>query len=472
MEFRDLILWNGMLHFASLAALLLFANVLRRKTGILRKSLMPTAVIAGFIGLLIKETLATRFFTNDQILNTNAYLSMITYHAIALGFIALGLKVREDLKIKTKKSQSIFSGLLIVSTYLLQGVLGLAIAIMLSYTLFPNLFMASGMLVPLGFGQGPGQALNIGTVYQLSHGFAGGASFGLAIASFGFIWAAIAGVIYLNVLSRKGIIQRKANQKASYVSNQLIESPDEIPLSEAIDKFTIQVSLVLLVYLITYGFMRGIDFLMVQGVVGDFGVNTIIPLIWGFNFIFGMLFAIVAKKLFLWLRSKRIMTRQYPNNYMLNRISGFVFDFMIVASITAIRIEDLNELWIPFIIMVLIIGLATLYYIHKMCARIYPQYKSAATLGMFGMLTGTASTGVVLLREVDPNFETPAANDLVIGSSTAILFGFPILLLVGIAPISTVHTWVTFGIVIALFILFVGILLLFNKNVTNKGKSN
>ncbi len=471
MEFRDMILWNGMIHFAMLASLLLFANVLRRKIGFLRKSLMPTAVIAGFIGLAGKEVIASRYFSSNQILETNAYLSMITYHAIALGFIALGLKVREEYRIKTKKSQSIYSGLLIVSTYLLQGVLGLAIAITLSLTIFPNLFMASGMLVPLGFGQGPGQALNIGTVYQLSHGFQGGASFGLAIASFGFIWAAIAGVIYLNVLNRKGIINKTPNQKASYVSNQVIESPDEIPLSEAIDKFTIQVSLVLLVYFITYGFMRLIDYLMMQEVFGDFGINTIIPLIWGFNFIFGMLFAIAAKKLFLWLRSKRIMTRQYPNNYMLNRISGFVFDFMIVASITAIRIEDLNQLWGPFIIMVILIGLATLFYIHKMAARIYPEYKSAATMGMFGMLTGTASTGVVLLREVDPNFETPAANDLVIGSTTAILFGFPILLLVGIAPISPLHTWATFGIVIVLFIIALSILLFFNKKTPPEGRS-
>ncbi len=31
---------------------------------------------------------------------------------------------------------------------------------------------------------------------------------------------------------------------------------------------------------------------------------------------------------------------------------------------------------------------------------------------MFGMLTGTASRGMILLREIDPNYETPAANNL------------------------------------------------------------
>ena len=49
-------------------------------------------------------------------------------------------------------------------------------------------------------------------------------------------------------------------------------------------------------------------------------------------------------------------------------------------------------------------------------------------------MTGTASTGIALLRETDPNFETPAANNLVIGSTGAIAFGFPLLLLLGFAP--------------------------------------
>jgi ESS family glutamate:Na+ symporter len=243
---------------------------------------------------------------------------------------------------------------------------------------------------------------------------------------------------------------------------QEIESPDEIPLAESIDKFTIQVTLVLFVYAVTFGVMRGIDELIEIGLFGDFGANTVRPLIWGFNFIFGTLVAILFKKIFLFFRRIKIMNRQYPNNYMLNRISGFVFDFMIVASITAIRIEDLRNLWLPFFILVITVGLATLFYIVFIAKRVYPDYPEAATMGMFGMLTGTASTGVILLREVDPNFETPAANDLVMGSTTAIFFGFPILLLVGIAPISIIHTLITLGIIFVLTSIAVSVLVYFN----------
>ena len=53
---------------------------------------------------------------------------------------------------------------------------------------------------------------------------------------------------------------------------------------------------------------------------------------------------------------------------------------------------------------------------------------------MYGMLTGTASTGIILLREVDDEFKTPAADNLVYQNFPAIVFGFPIMLLATLAP--------------------------------------
>ena len=55
-------------------------------------------------------------------------------------------------------------------------------------------------------------------------------------------------------------------------------------------------------------------------------------------------------------------------------------------------------------------------------------------MAMYGMLTGTASTGVILLREIDGNFTTPAADNLVYQNFPAIVFGFPMMLLATLAP--------------------------------------
>ena len=73
---------------------------------------------------------------------------------------------------------------------------------------------------------------------------------------------------------------------------------------------------------------------------------------------------------------------------------------------------------------------------------------------MFGMLTGTASTGMILLREIDPNYETPAADNLVLQGLPAIIFGAPIFLLVSFSAESFTNALITMGIVTALFIIY------------------
>lgn len=152
-------LWNAMLQLGYLSGILLLANVLRRKIPLVRKSLMPTAVLAGFIAFIVR---------NLGILKLDGvFMENVTYHAIALGFIALSLRIIK----KPEPSSNEYltgpkSGALIVSTYLVQGAIGIIITILLSYTLSPGLFKAAGILLPMGFGQGPGQANNVGATYE------------------------------------------------------------------------------------------------------------------------------------------------------------------------------------------------------------------------------------------------------------------------------------------------------------------
>ena len=54
---------------------------------------------------------------------------------------------------------------------------------------------------------------------------------------------------------------------------------------------------------------------------------------------------------------------------------------------------------------------------------------------MYGMLTGTASTGVILLREIDGDFKTPASDNMVYQNFPAIVFGFPMMILATMAPV-------------------------------------
>jgi len=429
-------LWSAIIQLGIIAATILGANVLRRKLPFVRKTLMPTAVLAGFVLLLLR---------NANLLDINAmFLEMITYHGIAIGFIALSLRVPQiETSGTTDRLTAPKSGALIISTYVIQGIMGLIITLLLSYTIMPDMFQAAGILLPMGYGQGPGQANNVGGMYE-ALGFMGGRSFGLSIAASGYLCACIIGVIYLNWLVRKGRVKMHQYEEVEeLVTIEKFQDQNEIPIAESIDRFSVQFALVLIVYLLTYLAIHGLSSLV--GAVAPGLSSTLDPLLWGFNFIVGALMAILVRVVISGLRKSRMMTRQYQNNYLLSRISGLAFDVMIVAGIASIDITDLSGLWIPFVLLSIAGGVGTFYWLRWLCREIYPGYFYEGMISMYGMLTGTISSGVLLLREIDPDFETPAANNLLTGSSFAIVMGAPMLLLIGLAPVSTRMTFVTLG---------------------------
>ena len=440
-------LWSPIVQTGIIAGLILLANVLRRKVRLIQKSLMPTAVLAGFMLLILRAV---------GILDVNmVFLETLTYHALALGFIAMSLRIPE----KGSASGAMIgskSGALIVSTYLVQALTGLVISIGLAYTVAPGLFKASGILLPMAYGQGPGQANNVGSTYE-ALGMAGGRSFGLSLAATGYLCACVVGVIFLNVFNRKGRVLRRTEKRAvsGSVTVDVFEDSSELPVSESIDRLSMQVALIVMLYLLTYLVIHGITALLAATAPGL--ANMVSTLLWGFNFIIGSAVAMGCRVLFGWLRKFKWMNHQYQNNYLLSRISGLAFDVMIVAGIASIDIQDLSGYWLPFLLMAVAGGITTFIYLWYACKNLYPNYAYEGFFSMYGMLTGTISSGVLLLREIDPEFETPAANNLISGSSFGIIFGAPVLLLVSLAPKSDGMVFAVVG----LIIIYLAALLLF-----------
>lgn len=452
---------NLMVQIGILVIALLTANTIRRKVPFIKKSLLPTSVIGGLLILIINMIV---FSITNQTIEENSFIDeklmgVITYHTLALGFIAITLK--KIGKNKSKKIVFFETGVVVVSTYMLQAALGLLVTIFL-FSYFSGMIPGSGILLALGFGQGTGQALNFGTIFQTDHGFVGGADFGLSIAAIGFIVACLIGVIYLNILRKKGDIDLNKT-RVKMISSEEINAPNDIPLTDSIDKFTIQVAIVLLVYFATFGIMYGVHYLMAGNPMQYTGDNpsimspeakTVTGLVWGFNFLIGTVMAVIFKVGISKLKRHNIMKRDYPNSFLLNRISGFMFDFMIIAGISAINITKVQVLFVPLIIICLIGAVASFFYIKFVCKYLYPDYENEAVLSLFGTLTGTASTGMILLREADPNFETPAANNLIYQNLYAILLGAPLLALLALAPLGLIQSWISLIIIVCIFIIF------------------
>ena len=445
-SFADPSAWTWLIQFFIIVVALLVANLVRCNVPLFRRSLLPSALLAGLLILCLKPL---GFFA-DMV--DKHSMEIITYHALGLGFVAMALK-NKKIKSATSTIKVVETGAVTASTYILQGLVGLLITVPL-FLFGKELFYASGLLLPMGYGQGPGQALNFGVTFASWAEGQGlvfhGSDFGLSIAATGFIVGSLVGVVYMNILRRRGKLKVREKATTEHYTLADYESEGEIPHSESIDKLTVQLCLVLLVYALVFLLMYGVQ----QLDLGNFGVKTLKPLVWGFNFLWGTLLGVLVRWLIGRFRKRNLMQREYINNHYLDRIAGTCFDFMIVAGTAAIDFNNLRGLWLPLILICSAGAVVTFFYVLRCCKKLYPDYEYEGFFSMFGMLTGTASNGMILLREIDPRFETPAANNLVLQTIPALAFGFPVLLLMGFAPQSLNNTFITMGIMVGALLLF------------------
>ncbi len=442
--FGDMAVWTGLIQILVLVCALLIGNTIRRKVVFIRKSLMPTALIGGFILLLLKLIPAV-----NSLIDKNA-MEVITYHCLAIGVIALVLKKGKKDE-KKKVGVIVETGLVTGATYMIQAVFGLVITAIL-FTAGAIANAGGGVLLALGFGQGTGQALTYGKIFQEDYGFTGGATFGLSIATIGFFVSAVVGVIYMNILRKKGKLKYTEGRKGISEKLEDYVHKNDIPNNESIDKLTMNLCLVLFVYGIVYIVMSLIN----------------INLIWGFNFLLGSLFGLIVKLVLDFFQKKNIMHRNLTNDYLLDRISGVMFDVMIIAGVAAIDLTEFSNMWWQLAIVCVVGTIITFIYLRLACNELYKGYEQEGFFSMFGMLTGTASNGIILLREIDPAFETPASTNLVLSSLPAIAFGGGLLLVLGYCPQGLTQTLITIGILSVAFIVFT--LIIFRRKIFKKYK--
>ncbi|MCQ2798594.1 MAG: hypothetical protein MJ220_01800 [Bacilli bacterium] len=443
--------WGGLVQIGLVVISLFLGNMLRNLIPFLRKSLIPSALIGGTILLIISIICNQLGFH----LVDKQFMQVLTYHGLGIGFVAMTLKTSKATT-KAGKIKVVETGLLTGGTYMLQALLGLGITIILF--LAGSGFYASGLILPLGYGQGPGNALawDINYTNDYPTMFSGNGSFGLSIASIGFIVASVVGVAFINIKRKSGKITTVGEIKEQ---EEIYAESGEIPSSESIDKFSVQVGLVAIAYALSFGFM------VLLGLISEFTNN----LAWGFNFLWGVFAAMLVKLVLKLLMKGKLVKRNYINNYQMDRISGFCFDVMVVAGVAAIEIKDVMNYILPIILLCLVGALASYVYIRFVTKHCFKGYEHEAFVMHFATYTGTASNGMILLREVDPNLETPVANLYVMSQVIAMVSAAPLLLLLGFAGKSLTNSLIALGVFAVLFIAYT--LFLFRKLIFKKKKA-
>ncbi|MBN1999475.1 sodium:glutamate symporter [candidate division KSB1 bacterium] len=424
--------WHIFINLGLLSFALLLATLLRARFKFFQKYLIPNALTAGFIALPFYNLVFPKIGLSS------IQLGEITYHFLGLSFIALGLRTPPERE-PGRRSPTFPTSLGILSQLTLQAILGFGVTLFLIYTVLPELFPTFGFLLPLGYSQGPGQAFSIGDGWKV-YGIEGAGNIGLVFAALGFLQCCFGGIFLINHGLRKGWISRQELKHMQKKETQTGIRPknSRLPVgahltsdADAIDSFSLHIALVLGSYFMSWLLLKGITFLL--DFAGPLGHELAVNL-WGLNFIFAVLMGLLMRKILKTCKCDYIV-----DNKTMTRISGLSVDIMVTSAIAAISIAAITVFWIPLLLLAAIGAVATFYATIWFCSRLFSDHRFLRTLLIYGVSTGTLSTGLALLRSVDPEFDSPVAVEYTYASGLTFALAIPLILIINV-PLQALKT--------------------------------
>lgn len=400
-----------------ISGLFVLGVVARRYVPVFQRFLLPSSLIAGFAGLLIgPELLSWVDFSTERM---GAYV----YHLLALTFISVGLQRRSG-----RSRGAVAFGFMQIMTFLIQVLVGLAVALAITYFINPDFVPAVGTLLPLGLGMGPGIAYSIGQSWEV-YGFVGAGSVGLTIAALGFLIAYVAGIIIVNRGIRRGhaaLISSDARMSDALRTGIIRHDPPvgaRLTFSaNTIEPLTFHLTLIGSVYLLTYVLLSGVALILIE-----VGLEREVVTLWSFHFIIANLLAVAVRRVIDARRISHVLDEGF-----LHRSSGFFADVLIATSIMAISLQVAQDYLWAVLVMSALGSILTYYALKWTAERSLADYHFERFTGIFGQMTGTISSGLALIRVTDPEFRTPVSQDLVLGSGIAFILGFPLLVLINL----------------------------------------
>ena len=393
--------FESMLVFGWLASMLLMGVFLRARISVFQRFLFPGCLIGGIVGLIL---------INTHIINLSAsHLETFAYHFFNISFISVGLTSSSNQEKSSSRSKEFIKGpawmaLVQASCFGLQAAVG-GLLVILFGVFGLELFSTFGFLAPLGFEEGPGQALSVGKVWE-GFGFAQAATLGLTFAAIGYFFAFFVGVPLVNWGIRKGLASHGKQDLPRDLLTGIIarenqtESAGKLALHTGnVDSMAFQAALVGFVYLITYAFVKYSGMLLPPDAA---------KILWGFFFVFGLVFAILIRSLIQKLGGQHLIDPGIQR-----RVTGWSIDFLMVATIMAIQLPVVREFILPIAVISIANGFLTTWVVIYLGKRLW-SYPLERTAAIYGAVTGTVSCGLLLLRIADPDFKTPVAIEIAV----------------------------------------------------------
>lgn len=430
--------------FCWIGFFLMVGTFLRAKVKFFQTFLFPASLIGGILGFAVLNMglLGMPSSSGWKPITPSAF-SMITFHLFAFGFVGIGL-----LQTKKKTSNTVVArgalwiALIFGLLFSVQALVGKGVFELWQSVMGGDFFTGNGYLLGAGFTQGPGQTQAYATIWETTHHTANSLNVGLGFSAIGFLVAGLVGVPLAFYGVRKGwLASEQQSALSSAFLRGLMDKGDNPPCAHTtthpanIDNFGFHLGLMCALYGVAYLFGLAWFIYMPKGING-LGIGMI--------FCWGMFMAMLLRKVL-----NRIDLLHLIDPETVKRMTGTTVDFMICAVFMGIEIKALQDVAFPFVIAIVLGTIATLY----LCVwfgRRSPEYGFERGLTLFGYCTGTAASGLLLLRIVDPDFETPVAVEVGLMNVFAFLLFKPISWSMPFVPVSGFPmAWIFAGVVVA-----------------------
>lgn len=440
-------IWQVMIDASIMGLLLLIGEILRAKLKIFQKVLVPPAVIAGFLALLLGPKSP---FEVMRILPLSSSFGTYASVLIVVIFAATPLG---DKPAKESMSASKISGMFfnITGIAVLQYAVGMLVTLLVLTRLYPELDENFGLMMATGFYGGHGTAAAVGKALE-DLGVANMTDLGNTCATIGIVGGIITGMMIINWGTRRGYGHYVENPKTlpSDMLTGLVEPEKQKSSSKGtvasicLDPLGFHLGIVLMASLIGYLAAKW----FAAFTLNNFNYKVSIP-----EFCLSLIAGLIINSLL-----NKTGADKYVDRASVQRIQGTATDFLMISGIGSLNLTVVMDYAIPLIVVCGLGFIITWFWFLVVGGKSSEEDWFERNMMMWGHATGVAATGVLLQRVVDPDLKSRGIEDSGIADiiNRPIIIGLQVLPPILITSLGTKGSWMVtiacLAIVIAMWI--------------------
>lgn len=428
-----------LLDFAFVSLLLLISFLLRNKIKILQKYFIPSALIAGFLGMFLGPQVLGKVspvyipFTDSL----SQWAGVLVIIICATQFLGLEIgKVNRDVMAATFMAGTLHQ---------MQLLTGLFITFLCGKFIV-DLPLVFGFMPVWGFYGGHGNATTVGVMIQEAGFWNDAVSVGVTFATIGILSGVCGGMILINYGAKKGYTHVKMAFSAMPKSerNGYVEEGERSAIGSGvtngsvIDPLAFQVCIVGLV--VVAGTLLRTFLVSLSPVMSNF------PLV-GAVLVSSMIFGTVINKTSL---------KKYIDKPSMNRITGTALEFMIAAAIATTSLQVFVTYAVPLVLISVTMVALNIFICLFLGKRWMEQNWFETAVGLYGQVCGVLATGLMLVKVVDPKNETVAAQCISASSTWGYAWQIPYMLIGSLAIVTNPAAVVIVSVVFFLMCLLGG----------------